>query len=71
MEVYALKWSGTGIIPLKECYTDKVRAKKCLALANKNLGWRNKILGHRWLLETLTINEGVNKKDKIIWKSTP
>lgn len=35
-EVYALKWSGTGVIPMKECYTDKDRAEKHVAHANSS-----------------------------------
>jgi hypothetical protein len=56
-KVYALGWTGNGAIPSKECYTDKEQAEKYLTHANKNIHWRNRILGHRYFLITLTVKK--------------
>jgi hypothetical protein len=56
-KVYALGWTGNGTIPSKECYTDKAWTEDYLARANKHLHWRHRILGHRWVLITLTVKE--------------
>lgn len=57
-KAYALRWSATGVIVVKECYTDLERAKRHMKHANKHLSWRHKLLGHRWELETLKVKEG-------------
>jgi hypothetical protein len=62
-KVYALGWTGSGTIPSKVCYTDKAWAEACLTHANNKIHWRNRILGHRYFMITLTVKEGFDKED--------
>ena len=57
-EAYCLKWTGTGRIATKACYTDLERAKEHIVYANKQLSWVYRLSGDRWVIETLEIKEG-------------
>ena len=69
-EVYALKWSGTGVITRKECFTDLKRAQEHLEYNNKRLKWRHRILGHQWVLVTLKVKEGPRKEATTLTRIT-
>ena len=57
MEIYYLKWSGTGSAPVGgAAYYDKERAEHSATYANTKLPWwRRKLMCHRWFVSTLDL----------------